>query len=386
MSDVPEGRILTTHTGSLPRPPRLAERMLDYSNGQAKDLPGLWDEVAEATREVVARQAAIGIDVLSDGEFGKASYSGYVKERLTGFEGEPVNRLRNSREQQDFPDWVRSSPPRVVYPSCNGPVALKDPSAVRRDIRHLQAALAGLSHQPADTFMTAASPGVIDTFMPSTYYVRDEDYLQAIANAMRDEYQAIVAAGFVLQIDCPDLAMARPSRFGNLSLEQFRDVVRMHIGVLNDALRDLPHARLWLHMCWGNYEGPHTYDVPLADIIDLVLGANVGAISIEAANPRHAHEWQLFKSVPMPDGMKLIPGVIDSCTNYVEHPDLVAQRLVQFADVVGRDAIMASTDCGFGTSVGPRHVAPSVAWAKLQSLVEGAAIASRALWKTPVAA
>jgi 5-methyltetrahydropteroyltriglutamate--homocysteine methyltransferase len=365
----------------LPRPPALAERMLEYSNGLHKDLPGLWEQAAEATKDVVARQATLGIDVVSDGEFGKASYSGYVKERLTGFDGEPQNVLRNARDQQEFPDWVRSTPPRVIYPSCNGPVTLKDPSAVRRDIANLKAALAGV--EVADVFMTAASPGVIDTFMPTTYYPSDEEYLRAVAAAMRDEYRAIVEAGFVLQIDCPDLAMSRHSRFADLSLSQFRDVARMHIDVLNTAIAGLPRERVRLHTCWGNYEGPHNHDVPLQDIIDIVLGANVGAISIEAANPRHAHEWKVFQGVRLPDGMRLIPGVIDSCTNYIEHPELVAERIVRFGELVGRDHVVAGTDCGFGTSVGPRHVAPSVAWAKLRSLVEGAQIASRALWPQP---
>jgi 5-methyltetrahydropteroyltriglutamate--homocysteine methyltransferase len=325
----------------------------------------------------VQRQVSVGIDIVSDGEFGKASYAGYVKERLTGFEGEPGGPSRPSLETQDFPDWVRSTPPRVVYPTNNGPVRLKDNSAVRRDIANLKAAVA--ETQPSGVFMSAASPGVIQTFMPSTYYTNDESYLRDLGEAMRDAYQAIVEAGFVLQIDCPDLAMSRHTRFTELSLEQFRDLAHMHIDVLNAALADLPAERVRLHMCWGNYEGPHNHDIALADIIDIALQAHVGAISIEAANPRHAHEWKVFRDVKLPAGMKLIPGVVDSCTNYVEHPDLVADRLLRFAEVVDPNNLMAGTDCGFGTSVGPRHVAPSIAWAKLQSLVEGARIASRQL-------
>jgi 5-methyltetrahydropteroyltriglutamate--homocysteine methyltransferase len=370
-------KILTTHTGSLPRPPALAELMLEYSNGTNKDLPGLWDQVSQATREVVQRQVSLGIDIVSDGEFGKASYAGYVKERLTGFEGEPGGPSRPSLETQDFPDWVRSTPPRVVYPTNNGPVRLRDGSGVRRDIDNLKAALT--TTQPTGVFMSAASPGVIQTFMPSTYYPNDEAYLRDLGAAMRDEYRAIVEAGFVLQIDCPDLAMSRHTRFTELSLDQFRALARMHVEVLNDALSGLPAERVRLHMCWGNYEGPHNHDIPLADIIDIALQAHVGAISIEAANPRHAHEWKVFRDVKLPDGMTLIPGVVDSCTNYVEHPDLVADRLLRFAEVIDPQYLMAGTDCGFGTSVGPRHVAPSIAWAKLQSLVEGAQIASRQL-------
>ena len=248
---------------------------------------------------------------------------------------------------------------------------------MRRDIDNLKAALA--SSQPTGVFMSAASPGVIQTFMPSTYYPNDEAYLRDLGDAMGDEYRAIVEAGFVLQIDCPDLAMSRHTRFAELSLDQFRDLARMHIKVLNAALAGLPAEQVRLHMCWGNYEGPHNHDIALADIIDIALEAHVGAISIEAANPRHAHEWKVFRDVKLPDGMKLIPGVVDSCTNYVEHPDLVADRLLRFAEVVDPNNLMAGTDCGFGTSVGPRHVAPSIAWAKLQSLVEGAQIASRQL-------
>jgi 5-methyltetrahydropteroyltriglutamate--homocysteine methyltransferase len=269
-------------------------------------------------------------------------------------------------------------PPRVTYPTNNGPISLRDPGAVHRDIASFKSALDGV--HTADAFMTAASPGVIDTFMPSTFYSSEADYLGALGQAMRDEYQAIVQAGFVLQIDCPDLAMSRHTRFNDRTQDEFRATAQMHVDILNQALAGLPRERLRLHMCWGNYEGPHNRDIPLAEIIDVALRANVGAISIEAANPRHAHEWQLFREVQLPAGTKLIPGVIDSCTNYIEHPDLVAERIVRFAEVVGAENVIAGTDCGFGTSVGPRHVAPSIAWAKLQSLVEGARIASRQLF------
>jgi 5-methyltetrahydropteroyltriglutamate--homocysteine methyltransferase len=383
MLEASEERILTTHTGSLPRPADLAELMLEYDNGTDKELPDLWQQVAKATRDVVRRQVELGIDIVSDGEYGKASYAGYVKERLSGFDGEPRRTFGSLRDQVDFPDWVRSTTPRVTFPSNNGAVTLLDRSAVRRDIANLSAALDGL--HPAGVFMTAASPGVIETFMPSNYYSSERDYLRALAEAMRDEYQAIVDAGFILQIDCPDLAMSRHSRFADRSDAEFLSTARMHVEVLSEALAGLPAERLRLHMCWGNYEGPHNHDIPLAEVIQIALAAPVGAISIEAANPRHAHEWRVFRDVSLPEGVKLIPGVIDSCTNYVEHPELVAERIVRFAEVVGRDRVIAGTDCGFGTSVGPRHVAPSVAWAKLGSLVEGARLASRQLWPVAVA-
>jgi 5-methyltetrahydropteroyltriglutamate--homocysteine methyltransferase len=354
--------------------------MLEYSNGESKKVTELWDMTAAATRDVVRRQVAVGLDVINDGEYGKASYAGYVKERLTGFAGDPRYPGRSpasAKDEAEFPDWERQHISPFVFPVNTGPVALRDASAVRRDIANLKSATAGLD--VAGVFMTAASPGVIQYFMPTTFYTSDKDYLRALAYAMRDEYRAIVEAGFILQIDCPDLAMTRHS-LGDLTLEEFRQVSRLHIAVLNEVLQGLPRERVRLHVCWGNYAGPHFHDVPLRDIIDVVLEARVGAISFEAANPRHAHEWQVFKDVDVPDGMLLIPGVIDTCTNYVEHPELVAERLLNFASVVGRDNLIAGCDCGFGTMLGPRPVAASVAWAKLASLVEGAKIASHELW------
>ena len=366
--------IRTTHTGSLPRPPDLADMMLQYDAGKPVDMDALRGRVASATVEVVKRQSDIGIDVLNDGEYGKASYAGYVKERLTGFDGEP---RRRPIEDPEFPDWIRTTRPQVRFPTNDGPVELRDPSGVRRDIANLKAALDGVTR--TDVFMSAASPGVVDAFMPSTYYATEDEYLSALGQAMRDEYRAIVEAGFILQLDCPDLAMSRVNRFAHLDLKGFQDVSRMHVRVLNDAIEGLPRERVRLHLCWGNFAGPHIHDVPIEEILETALGAHVGALSFEAANPRHAHEWKAFRSVDLPPDLILIPGVIDSCTNYVEHPELVAERLQHFVDIVGPDRVIASTDCGFGTSVGPRDVAPSIAWAKLQAMVEGARLASSAL-------
>jgi 5-methyltetrahydropteroyltriglutamate--homocysteine methyltransferase len=360
--------IRTTHTGSLPRPRDLAEMMLQYDAGQPVDLDVLRGRIASATVEVVKRQADIGIDVLNDGEYGKVSYSGYVKDRLSGFDGEP--RSRNLADSE-FPDWVRPFRPQVRYPTNNGPVELRDPGAVRRDIANLRTALDSVPR--SDVFMSAASPGVIDTFMPTTYYASDEEYLKAIGAAMRDEYRAIVDAGFVLQVDCPDLAMSRTmDRFASLSDQAFIDVGQMHVRVLNAALEGLPRERVRLHLCWGNFAGPHVHDIALGSILSAALSAHVGAVSFEAANPRHAHEWRVFRDVDLPKDLVLVPGVIDSCTTYVEHPDLVAERLGHFVDIVGADRVVASTDCGFGTSVGPRDVPPSIAWAKLEAMVAGA--------------
>jgi 5-methyltetrahydropteroyltriglutamate--homocysteine methyltransferase len=367
---MPNARILTTHTGSLPRPVDLSEMMLRHDAGQPEDRAALNARIAAATAEVVKRQADIGIDVLNDGEYSKVSYTGYVKDRLTGFGGEPIQRSLDDRE---FPDWVRPNRPQVRYPTNNAPVELRDPDAAEHDVATLKTAIEGVPH--SDVFMSAASPGVIDTFMPSTYYPSEEAYLRAIGAAMRAEYRAIVDAGFVLQIDCPDLAMSRTMRFGSLSNQEFVQVAAMHIQVLNDLLEGLPRDRLRLHLCWGNFAGPHTHDIPLEEILDVVLQARVGGLSFEAANPRHAHEWKVFKTAALPDDLVLIPGVIDSCTNYVEHPELVAERLGHFVDVVGAARVIASTDCGFGTSVGPRDVPPSIAWAKLQAMVQGARLA-----------
>jgi 5-methyltetrahydropteroyltriglutamate--homocysteine methyltransferase len=345
--------------------------MLRHDAGQLGEDSALQARIAAATAEVVKRQADIGIDVLNDGEYSKVSYTGYVKERLTGFGGEPRQR---SLDDPEFPDWVRSTRPLVRYPTNNGPVELRDPAAAQKDVATLKTAVANVPH--ADVFMSAASPGVIDTFMPSTYYPSEEAYLRAIGAAMQPEYRAIVEAGFILQVDCPDLAMSRTMRFANLSNQEFRQVAAMHIQVLNDLLDGLPRDRLRLHLCWGNFAGPHIHDIPLAEILDIVLRARVGGLSFEAANPRHAHEWQVFEAADLPDDLVLIPGVIDSCTNYVEHPELVAERLGHFVDVVGAGRVMAGTDCGFGTSVGPRDVPPSIAWAKLEAMVEGARLAS----------
>jgi 5-methyltetrahydropteroyltriglutamate--homocysteine methyltransferase len=368
-------RILTTHTGSLPRPARLAELMIEFDEGRLSDLDELYAAVKLATTDVVERQVETGLDIVSDGEFGKISYATYVKERLTGFDGTQRSVLPRGPETEEFPDFDRGGAAVVAFPTNTGPVTLRDPVAVRRDVANLKAALA--PGQAA--FMSAASPGVIDTFMPTTYYASDRQYLTDLAHAMKDEYTAVVEAGFDLQVDCPDLAMSRPTRFGQLTDREFLDVVQMHLDVLGEVLQDLPRERVRLHLCWGNYEGPHNRDIPLADIVEMVFAAPVGGVSFEAANPRHAHEWALFQRISIPEHVTLIPGVINTCTNYVEHPELVAERLLRFVEIVGPARVVAGTDCGFGTAVRARGVPPSIAWAKLAALVEGARIASDAL-------
>jgi 5-methyltetrahydropteroyltriglutamate--homocysteine methyltransferase len=372
--------ILTTHTGSLPRSPalqellRLREERLPYDQGT------LAEGVRAAVAAVVQQQTAIGLDVINDGEQGRSQYAAYVKERLTGFAGERRARARPRLGDADFPNYVAThqSSATLAQPACTGPVAWQDREAIQQDIANLRAAVGG--HQVEEVFMTAASPGVIANFLPNEYYPTEEAYLYALAEVMKAEYQAIVQAGFLLQIDCPDLAMTRVSQFAHLTVDEFKDVVALHIDVLNYALDGLPPERLRLHLCWGNYEGPHHYDVPLQEIIHLVLKARPVGISFEGANPRHAHEWKIWQEVRLPEEKVLIPGVLDSTTNFIEHPELVAQRILRYAEVVGRERVIAGTDCGFGTSAWGRKVHAAIAWAKLQSLVEGARLASKALW------
>jgi 5-methyltetrahydropteroyltriglutamate--homocysteine methyltransferase len=344
------------------------------------DQTAFAEGVRTAVADVVQQQIAIGLDVINDGEQERSQYAAYVKERLTGFEGERVIRARPRLGDTDFPDFVATnqSSTSIPQPSCTGPITWKDKDAVQRDIATLKAAVG--TRQVEEVFMTAASPGVVANFLPNEYYPTEEAYLYALAEAMKHEYQAIVQAGFLLQIDCPDLAMTRVTQFAHLTVNEFKDVVALHIDVLNSALAGLPPERMRLHLCWGNYEGPHHHDVPLHEIIHLVLKARPEGISFEGAHPRHAHEWKVWREVRLPDDKVIIPGVLDSTTNFVEHPELVAERIVRYAEVVGRERVIASTDCGFGTSAWGRKVDGKIAWAKLQSLVEGARLASRELW------
>jgi len=374
-------QILTTHTGSLPRPTDLVEMVLCKEEKRPVDEDAFATRVRSAVAEVVRRQSEIGVTVLNDGEQGKPGYSIYMKDRLTGFGGESSG-ISNPGEAKDFPEYTarrmeRTGPKR---PACVGPIAWKDRDAVRKEIDNLQAAVKAVKAE--EVFMTAASPGVVPSFMKDQYYGSEEKYLYALADALKEEYDAIHRAGFVLQVDCPDLGSSRHNRFSHLSTKEFKKIAELHVTALNHALRDIPADRVRLHMCWGNYEGPHHLDIPLADIIDVALKANVGALSFEGANPRHEHEWVVFKEVSLPDGMVIIPGVIDSTTNFIEHPELVAQRIVRYAEVVGRENVIAGTDCGFGTFVRTEStIDPRIAWAKLKSLADGAAIASKTLWQ-----
>jgi 5-methyltetrahydropteroyltriglutamate--homocysteine methyltransferase len=373
-----ERRILTTHTGSLPRPPDLVALMLAREAGASVDEALLERRVAEATREVVARQADTGIDVVNDGETSKPSYSTYVKDRLSGFDGDGRPPAGGTVEANDFPGYARTTDPsrgQMRFPTCTGPVTVRDRGAVERDIDVLRASLTG---RETEVFLSSVSPGQIARFMGNAYYPSHEAYVYALADAMRPEYQAIVGAGFVLQVDCPDLASGRiNSEFASLSLEEWRTVALMHVDALNHALQGLPPEAVRLHLCWGNYAGPHHRDVPLTDVLDIALKALVGGLSFEAANPRHAHEWAVFRDVQLPEGFVLIPGVIESCSLYIEHPELVAQRLQRFVDVAGFDNVIAGTDCGFGTFVSSTPMHPGIVWAKLAAMTEGAAMVQR---------
>jgi 5-methyltetrahydropteroyltriglutamate--homocysteine methyltransferase len=373
-------RILTTHTGSLPRPPDLTRALERRDRGGAGGPPeGLAARVREAVAEVVRRQAEVGVAVVNDGEASKIGYSTYVKERLTGFGGQSPP-ASPPPEAEEFPEYTASTmegqDDGPARPACDGPVSYRDREAVRADIANLRAALEGV--EVTDAFLSAASPGVISVFLENQHYPSEEEYLAALADAMKVEYDEVHRAGLVLQLDCPDLAAARHR--GGQSLEEFRRMAKLHIEALNHATRDIPPEDMRLHACWGNREGPHTRDVPLRDIIDLLLQARPAALSFEAANPRHAHEWTVFEDVRLPDGKVLIPGVLDSTTNYVEHPELVAQRLVQYARLVGRERVIAGSDCGFATFATSPTVHPTVTWAKLRAMADGARLASGRLW------
>ena len=377
-------RILTTHVGSLPRSGAVVALLQRREKGEQVDPTEFNPVVRDAVAETVGRQVAAGIDVVSDGETSKISYSTYVTDRLTGFSAEgSTETARPHLDLAPFPEFVRkmgllTGPRPFKRVSCIGPVKLRDRAALENDLDNMRRATDAAT--PTDAFLNAASPGVVATFLPNRHYPTHEAYIEAVADAMRDEYESIVAAGFVLQVDCPDLAMARHTAFQGLSDADFLKRAQFHIETLNHALAKVPAHRLRIHMCWGNYEGPHTHDVDLARLARIILGVNASAFSIEAANPRHEHEWAVWKEIKLPDDKILLPGVVDSCTNYVEHPDLVAQRIVRFADVVGRERVIASTDCGFGTFAGYGKIDPEIAWLKLAALVEGAKRASRQLW------
>ncbi len=374
-------RIRCTHTGSLPRPDDLVQIMWAIGDGIPVDAAALEARVEDAVAEVVRRQVNAGISIVNDGEMSKPSYATYVKDRLTGFEGESADSYHFD-DLHDFPrsvELVQSNPGRRKRsaPSCVAPVGVKDPDAARRDMEHLVAAARAAN--ASATFSSAASPGVISLFFNDEYYGDREQYVFAIAEAMRPEYEAIAAAGVTVQLDCPDLAMGRHTAYSGLDLDAFRRAIAVNLDALNHAVRNIPAEQLRMHVCWGNYPGPHHRDVPLADIIDLVWTAKPQTVLFEGANPRHAHEWASLAELGVPGDKVICPGVIEPQSNYIEHPELVAQRLERWVGVVGPDRLMAGVDCGFSIHVGMRGIDPDVAWAKLESLARGCEIASRRL-------
>jgi len=373
--------ILTTHTGSLPRPSDLIRMMFAREEGVPVDRPALAARVHAAVAEVVRKQTDAGITVVNDGELSKPSYATYIKDRLSGFDG--TSHPLQYRDLVDFPEMAKrvfGDPGRArrKTPACTSAIGLRDPAAAQVDVDNLKAAVRSVDAE--DVFMSAASPGVISLFFHDDHYRNHEAYLFAIADAMRHEYETVARAGFILQLDCPDLAMGRHIQFADLPLEEFRKMARLHLAALDHAVANIPPEQLRIHLCWGNYEGPHHYDVPLADILDLVFAARPQGISFEAANPRHGHEWRVFERVKLPTDKVIIPGVLDSTTNFIEHPELVAERIGRYAQLVGRENVIAGTDCGFGTWVGQAAVDPDIVWAKLGALAEGARLASRQLW------
>jgi 5-methyltetrahydropteroyltriglutamate--homocysteine methyltransferase len=374
-------RFLTTHTGSLPRPDDLIRMMYAKEEGVPVDSEKLAARVRSAVAEVVKKQADAGVDLINDGELSKPSYATYIKDRLNGFGG-----TGNTFVYQDLAEFPKLAQKvfgdpgrsRRKTPACNAPISVRDAQAVRTDVDNLKSALAGV--KAAECFMSAASPGVVSLFFRNDHYKDFETYIYAIADAMRDEYETVAKAGFVIQFDCPDLGMGRHIQYADLDLKEFRKRIDLHIEALNHATKNIPAEQLRIHLCWGNYEGPHHRDVPLADIVDIVFKARAAAISLEGANPRHAHEYTVFETVKLPDGKCLIPGVIESKSNFIEHPELIAQRIGRYAKLVGRENVIAGSDCGYGTWVGQAAVDPDVVWAKMAAMAEGARIASKQFW------
>lgn len=373
-------RILTTHTGSLPRPWDLVDLMLAKQAGSPTDEAALAQRVSQAVTEVVQLQSDAGVDVLNDGEQSKAGYATYVMDRMTGFDGDSPVLPRS--DWADFPEAlarIQSTLPVITRPACTGPVASKEGDEVQTDIANLKTAVNGVNSEEA--FMTAASPGVIALFLTNQHYASREAYMAVLVDLMRAEYRAIVDAGFLLQVDCPDLAMGRHMEWPDLSNSEFLKVAEANVEALNAALEGIPSDRMRLHLCWGNYEGPHHRDIPLREILSIALKARPDAISFEGANPRHEHEWNVFEDVKLPDGKVIIPGVVDSTTNFIEHPELVAQRIVRYACLVGRENVIAGSDCGFGTFVRANpQISPEIVWPKLQAMADGARLATKELW------
>lgn len=372
-------RILTTHVGSLPRSQAVTDTVFALEKGDSVENAA--SIIRDAVDEVVAKQVSTGVDIVSDGEMSKISYATYIKDRITGFDGDSERSPPSDLEE--FPGFLKrqassGGTPTYRRPCCVGDIKVKDMGPVTEDVDNMMTAVN--KHHPTEGFMNAASPGVIALFQPNKHYSSHEAYLEALADAMAAEYRAIVEAGLVLQLDSPDLGLGRHMLFKGKSVEEYQRCAAQHVEALNHALSGIPKDRVRLHVCWGNYEGPHHHDAPMDLVLPIALAADVGAILFESSNPRHAHEWEVFANTDLPDDLILIPGVLDSTTNFVEHPKLVAERICRFADIVGRERVIAGTDCGFSTFAGFGAVDQDIVYAKLASMAEGAAIASSRLW------
>ena len=391
MSDLPKeanllspsrNRIPTTHVGSLPRPQDVVDLLFAQDRGEPYDQAQFDQTMQRAVADAVKLQAQAGVDFVSDGEMSKISYATYIRHRLTGFEPGNVPRA-TPQDLDDFPEYrdkiaAMGATPKYLRPICKGPIGVKNLEPLHNDIARLKKAVA--ETKGVEGFMTAASPGTIAVFQPNEYYPSHEAYLEALASAMREEYETIVNAGLLLSVDCPDLGMGRHIRFRDVDDKEFVRNAHVQVEALNHALAKVPAERVRMHICWGNYEGPHTRDIPLAKVLGAVLKAKPSQLLIEGANPRHEHEWELWKTRKLPAGKILVPGVLDTSCNFVEHPQLVAQRILRYTSAVGRDRVIAGTDCGFGTFAGFGAVYPTLCWMKLRSLREGADIASKQLW------
>lgn len=374
-----QDRILTTHVGSLPR--SAAVTNVVFAQEQGKDPDNAKAIIRAAVDDVVARQVEFGVDIVSDGEMSKISYATYIKDRISGFDGDSERQPPSDLEE--FPGFLErqsssGGTPSYRRPCCIGDIKVKDMGPVQVDIDNLLTAFG--KHKPAQCFMNAASPGVIALFQPNKHYPTHAAYLEALADAMAHEYKAIVDAGIILQLDSPDLGLGRHMMFKNKSDEEYQTLAAMHVDALNLALTGIPKEMVRLHVCWGNYEGPHHHDAPMEMVLPIALQANVGALLFESSNPRHAHEWETFAGIDLPDDLILVPGVIDSTTNFIEHPKLVAERICRFADIVGRERVIAGSDCGFSTFAGFGAVDEDIVYAKLKCMADGAAIASEKLW------
>jgi 5-methyltetrahydropteroyltriglutamate--homocysteine methyltransferase len=374
-------RILTTHVGSLPRTQQVTDLIFAQENGDKFDVKEYERVIAAAVHDVVARQVKVGVDLVSDGEQSKISYATYIKDRITGFEGDSPR--RTPQDLEAFPSFMKrlaaaGGTPTYRRPRCTSAIAVKNHAPLKADIANLHAAIKATP--PAGAFMNAASPGVIALFQPNDFYPTQTAYLEALAEAMRPEYEAIVAAGFILQLDSPDLGLGRHMMFKDKPEAEYIRVAIQHVDIMNEALKNIPADRVRMHVCWGNYEGPHHCDVPMSVVLPIALMAKPQALLFESCNPRHQHEWTVFRDAKIPDDKILVPGMLDSVSNFIEHPLLVAERIERFANIVGRDRVIAGTDCGFSTFAGFGNVDPEIVYAKLGALAEGAAIASDRLW------